>query len=275
MRAPRTVGTVVGDVDFIDDKRMERTVSTFDAHTTHEGLYPPSTDADDELFDGREMTMVHDVLRREFGLLPGVVAAIEPAELDSQRASTIAWHIDWLVKFLHHHHSTEDHDIWPLLAERCGHHELTTRMESEHQEVASCVDAIVKALEVWEAQRSVESRDALEHALRELIPPLKAHLTDEEQHVVPLMERYVGANEVRRAVEAGLTRFPPGEITHLVGMLMYEGHPEMVDRVLAAMPPDIAAVIRVDAPMEFVRHCEQVHGTRTPPRSNQLSNGSA
>jgi hypothetical protein len=117
------------------------------------------------------------------------------------------------------------------------------------------------------------SRDVLEHSLRELISPLSAHLIDEEQHVVPLMERYIRADEVRRAVEAGLTRFPPDEMALLMGMMMYEGHPEMIDQLVATMPPDIAAVIRVIAPREFARHCEKLHGTPTPPRSTELSVG--
>jgi hypothetical protein len=32
-------------------------------------------------FDGREMTMVHDMFRREFGLLPGLISAMPPEDL--------------------------------------------------------------------------------------------------------------------------------------------------------------------------------------------------
>jgi hemerythrin-like domain-containing protein len=248
-------------------------VSAPDAPSGPDSSRHPSSDADDGLFDGREMIMVHDVLRREFGLLPDVVAGITPEEQGSDRAGAIAWHIDWLVKFLHHHHSTEDHYIWPLLVQRCDQEKLTFRMESEHEEIAACLDTVVEALEVWDVKRTVAPRDVLEHALRELIPPLSAHLNEEEQHVVPLMERYIRADEVRRAVEAGLNRSPPGEMALLMGMMMYEGDPEMIDQLVAAMPPDIAAVIRVAALTEFARHCEQVHGTPTPPRSTELSGG--
>src|ERR1700758_3143291 len=31
-------------------------------------------------FDGREMAMVHDLLRREFALLPGLIAAVAPGD---------------------------------------------------------------------------------------------------------------------------------------------------------------------------------------------------
>jgi hemerythrin-like domain-containing protein len=256
-----------------DDKRMERMVSALDAHSAPDNSRHPSSDADDGFFDGREMAMVHEVLRREFGLLPDVVASITPEEQGGDRARAITWHIDWLVKFLHHHRSTEDQYIWPLLAQRCDQEKLTARMESKHEEVAECLDTVVKALELWDVERTVASRDVLEHSLRELIPPLSAHLIDEEQHVVPLMERYIRADEVRRAVEAGLTRFPPDEMALLMGMMMYEGHPEMIDQLVATMPPDIAAVIRVIAPREFARHCEKLHGTPTPPRSTELSVG--
>jgi hemerythrin-like domain-containing protein len=252
---------------------MELMVSAFDAHGAPDSSRHPSIDACDELFDGREMVMVHDVLRREFGLLPGVVASISPDEQGGDRAGTIALHIEWLVKFLHHHHSTEDNYLWPLLVQRCNQGNLTARMESEHEEVAARLDTVLEALEVWDDERTVASRAVLEHALQELITPLSAHLRDEELHVVPLMERYLRADEVRRVVEAELTRVPPEETALLMGMMMYEGHPEMVDRLLAAMPPDIGAAIRTDAPREFARHCEQVHGTQTPPRSTELPVG--
>jgi hemerythrin-like domain-containing protein len=257
----------------LEDKRMELMVSALDAHGAPDDSCHPSSDAIDSLFDGREMVMVHDVLRREFGLLPRVVASVTPDEQGGGRASIIAWHIEWLVNFLHNHHSTEDNYLWPLLVRRCDHEELTARMENEHAEVAASMDTVLKTLRVWDVEHTVASRDALEHALRELIQPLSAHLSDEEQHVVPLLERYIGADEVRHAVEAGLDKVPPDEMALLMGMIMYEGHPEIVDRLLAAMPPDIGAAIRVAAPREFARHSERVHGTPTPPRSTELPVG--
>jgi hypothetical protein len=134
-------------------------VSALDAHSAPDSSRHPSSDADDGLFDGREMIMVHDVLRREFGLLPDVVASITPEEQGSDRAGAIAWHIDWLVKFLHHHHRTEDHYIWPLLAQRCDQEKLTAQMESEHEEIAACLNTVVKALEVWDV--SARSRHVM------------------------------------------------------------------------------------------------------------------
>jgi hypothetical protein len=45
-------------------------------------------------FDGREMVMVHDVFRREFALLPGLIAAVAPG--DHARARNIADHVEAL-----------------------------------------------------------------------------------------------------------------------------------------------------------------------------------
>jgi hypothetical protein len=64
-------------------------VSAPDAHSAPDSSRHPSSDADDGLFDGREMIMVHDVLRREFGLLPDVVAIGRSLE-------------DWAPQFMHY-----------------------------------------------------------------------------------------------------------------------------------------------------------------------------
>jgi hypothetical protein len=44
-------------------------------------------DTDKPFFDGREMHMIHDMLRREFGLMPGLVRGV--ADGDERRAKII------------------------------------------------------------------------------------------------------------------------------------------------------------------------------------------
>ena len=61
-----------------ENHKSGASVSASDARSAPDTSRHPSSDADRELFDGREMAMVHDLLRREFGLLPGVVASITP-----------------------------------------------------------------------------------------------------------------------------------------------------------------------------------------------------
>ena len=62
---------------------------TFEVMTSRE-----TNTIDEPRFDGREMVIVHDVFRREFALLPGLIAAVAPG--DHARARNIADHIEAL-----------------------------------------------------------------------------------------------------------------------------------------------------------------------------------
>ena len=225
-----------------------------------------------ELFDGREMVMVHDMMRREFGLLPGVVAGTTPgAHIHDDRTGIIARHIDWLIHALHSHHSTEDDHIWPLLDERCDHNALTALMEHQHEDVAACLETVEETLKIWREDSTVEARDALQEAVQQLLTPLRRHLSDEEQYLVPLMERYITAAEMSRIVGEEIAHIEPAELSLLLGMLTYEGDPDIIDRVVAGMPPEVGATIHQAAAQAYTTHCQHVHGTSTPPRSSELA----
>jgi hypothetical protein len=56
----------------------------------------------------------------------------------------------------------------------------------------------------------------------------------------------------------------------MLGMLMYEGDPESVEQVIAAMPADAGHLVRPLAAPTFAAHSQRVHGTATPPRSTEL-----
>jgi hemerythrin-like domain-containing protein len=222
------------------------------------------------LFDRREMVMVHDMLRREFGLLPGLVAEVRVADRD--RALTIAAHIDGLTTVLHHHHRSEDSFVWPLLVDRCSDSAavLTGRMERQHEELAVRLDAVDAALSVWRDVVSAVSRQVLVDALKLLIPPLRHHLHDEEDGVLPLMEQHVTAAEWNQMVQQGAAEADPEDLPLGFGMLMYEGDPEVIDQAIANLPAEARPVVKQLAAQAFAAHSEKVHGTATPPRSAEL-----
>src|SRR3981081_3057842 len=155
------------------------------------------------LFDGREMLMVHKMLRREFALMPGLVRWV--AAGDQERAQLISDHITNVSVVLHHHHHSEDKDNWPLLLDRCGEEvaPLVKLMESQHEEVARLGHEVTEAVEAWRGSPGMESREALADALDRLIPALKEHLRAEEERIVPLMEQHVTAAEWDEMVEKG------------------------------------------------------------------------
>jgi hypothetical protein len=65
------------------------------------------------LFDGREMLMLHNMFRREFALMPGVVRGVPDGDLE--RTQLICAHITSVSTVPHHHHRAEEERMVPLM----------------------------------------------------------------------------------------------------------------------------------------------------------------
>src|SRR5258708_19381519 len=90
------------------------------------------TTVNEPLADARDMRAVHALIRREFGLRPGLVRAV--AAGDKQRTMLVADHVALVRNVLDLHHSGEDKHIWPRLRER-GAEEIASIvgvMEEQH-----------------------------------------------------------------------------------------------------------------------------------------------
>jgi Hemerythrin HHE cation binding domain len=219
-------------------------------------------------FERRDMLMMHNMFRREFALMPGLVGAVVAGEHD--RAQTIGDHVQAVIDVLHGHHTHEDKDIWPLLLDRCIRAaELVGLMHGQHQQVATLLHEIDEALSIWRDAVTVESRAALADVLDRLIPALKEHLSAEEDRVVPLMEQYITVAEWHAPMGSELAA-DPAQFPLAFGLLMYEGDPHSIDQFIAAMPADARPGIRGLAAKTFADHSQRVHGTSTPPRSTDL-----
>jgi hemerythrin-like domain-containing protein len=221
-------------------------------------------------FDGREMLMVHHMFRREFGLMPRLVRSV--AARDTARTQIVADHIATLSGVLHHHHHSEDVQVWPVLHERVADAaaRLVELMGIQHQEVEKAVSEVDTATQVWRASATAEDRDALADAIQRLLPPLRGHMSTEEANVVPLMEQYITATEWNRMVQAGAGEADPEGMPLMLGMIMYEGDPEIIDAIIGNMPAEIRPVIGQLAADAFATHSERIHGTPTPPRSTEI-----
>jgi hemerythrin-like domain-containing protein len=231
--------------------------------------YLATTDAQPH-FHGSEMLIVHDMFRREFALMPGLVRRVAVGERD--RAQIIGDHIEGATSALHIHHVLEDGNVWPLLLDRCGESvaPLVDLMERQHHQIATLIPRVDQALNVWRDSPTVESRQALVDILDRLIPALKEHLSTEEDRVVPLMEQHITAAEWNEFLKDESAAVEPDYLPLMLGMLMYEGDPESVEQVIATMSADTGPVIRQLAAPTFAAHSQRVHGTATPPRSTEL-----
>jgi hemerythrin-like domain-containing protein len=221
-------------------------------------------------FDGSDMLMMHDMFRREFALMPGLVGGV--AAGDHDRAQIIGDHIEGVSTVLHHHHVGEDGNIWPLLLDRCGESvaPLVGLMEDQHQRVATLVGEVDEVLTIWRGSATIESREALVEALNRLIPALKEHLSAEEDRVVPLMEQHITAAEWDETFKKESAHVDPEQLPLVFGMLMYEGDPESIEHTIVTLPAETRTVIKQLAASTFADHSQRVHGSATPPRSTEL-----
>jgi hemerythrin-like domain-containing protein len=211
------------------------------------------------------MYMFHDMFRREFPLMPGLVRAVAVGDLE--RAQIIVEHIGVANAVLHAHHSGEDENVWPLLLERAPTNiaPVVQLMESQHAEIASANSEILDAAAAWSSRATIGTRDALAAMLDQLLSPLYVHLGAEEDSIVPLMETYITAAEWSRIASEGAANIGPQTLLLGFGMVIYDANPEVVDITIKNMPDDVRPVIRQLASEAFAAHCQLVYGTATPP----------
>jgi iron-sulfur cluster repair protein YtfE (RIC family) len=220
-------------------------------------------------FNSSDMLMMHNMFRREFALMPGLVGSVVAGDHD--RAQIIGDHVEAVIAVLHGHHTHEDENIWPLLLDRCGESvaPLVGRMEDQHHQVATLLHQVHEDLSIWRDAVTGDSREALADVLDRLIPALKEHLGAEEDRVVPLMEQYITVAEWHAPMGSELAA-EPAQLPLTIGLLMYEGDPQSIDQAIASMPADARPDIRQLAAKTFAAHSQRVHGTATPPRSTEL-----
>jgi hypothetical protein len=59
---------------------------------------------------------------------------------------------------------------------------------------------------------------------------------------------------------------PRDRIPLVFGMTLYEANPEVIQKTLAELPPEVRAVLQEQGPRAFASHAERVYGTATPER---------
>jgi hemerythrin-like domain-containing protein len=216
-------------------------------------------------FDGREMTMLHDMFRGEFGLLPALVR--ETPDGDVPRAQVVADHAELIAELLHHHHEVEDEFVWPLLRKRAPQQAVVPmEMEDQHAEIAAIGTRVNEARNRWRSSASATDRTEMADGLDRLIPVLRNHLSQEEEQVVPLIEAHVTAAEWAEIQGKAAAGLDPELMPLTFGMVFYEAEPEAIQSVLGNMPAEQREALWTQSTQAFAEYSQRVHGTPTPHR---------
>ena len=213
--------------------------------------------------DTRDMVVVHDSIRRQFGQAPDLVRGVAPGDTD--RAAVVADHLDLLGALLHHHH-VGDRLLWPVLQPRVPADVAATvaRMESQHDGIAEAQATVTTAVDAWRAGAGEDEREALATAWEDLLASITEHLAAEEQHILPLAAAHMTPAECQRLGEEGIGGLPRKQLPLVFGMVMYRADPEVIRGMLAHAPLLPRLLMPHLAPRAYARYARRLHGTTTP-----------
>lgn len=182
----------------------------------HDGATTPVT----------QFLLVHHGLRRDLHRLRAVLT--HPAPLPDPAALQAHWTL--YRGILEAHHQAEDQHLFPpLRQEEPGLAIHLDALDAEHGLLDRLLDDVDAAMALLPEQRgpAVDAVDALARMV-------EAHLTAEEVHLVPVMQRRPAAGPPPGAGPDPSIVLPWG----LDGV-----HPEVAEAVIAGLPQDLAAAL--------------------------------
>jgi hemerythrin-like domain-containing protein len=205
------------------------------------------------------MIVIHNAFRRVLGDLPGLIRGVRDG--DVARAAVLA---DTFVEFatgLHHHHTTEDELLWPKLLDRVeADRNFVLRAEEQHERVHELLERAHVRAAAFRLDPAAEKREPFAAAVDELGAVLGEHMSDEEQYVLPLVERYVTVaewTEMGDRARAGLSK---DRLLVQLGWILDGLDPGRRREMLAKLPLPARLAWRVAGRRRFEAERRRVYG---------------
>ena len=214
--------------------------------------------------DSRDMFVVHDMFRRQFDAIPGLVSEVPNG--DTAQVAIVADHVKWMVSFLHAHHEGEDENVWPRLLERLpGQTDpLIYTMEAQHKGLATGLDELAVKAAHWRMTASGQERDALAGAATDLLLRIDEHLGMEEREVLPLIDKYLTEKEWKQVGGSGLKKMSFGQLKVAFGMILDGAAPDQVTIMRHTIPRAPWILFSLLGPPAYVKYARRLHSTHVP-----------
>jgi hemerythrin-like domain-containing protein len=207
----------------------------------------------------REMPIIHRIFRRQFAEVRALVP--EAPAADATRVGAVADHLGFLLDGLHMHHTTEDDLIWPKLLDRAGlDAPLVERMEEQHQQIDASVAEVRAAMSVWRSDPAPATSSTLADRIGEFLVVLEGHLDEEEQVVVPLIDRHLTEAEWQEVGERGFEKFTPAQRWIATGQMVEVATPEEVAMMFGQLPPPVKVLWHLIGKRKYRRYITSVRG---------------
>ncbi|GIH76105.1 hemerythrin domain-containing protein [Planobispora longispora] len=147
------------------------------------------------------LTIAHRAMRgdaRRMAVLATELAA-SGRRVGPARATAISEDVAKLCKSIHHHHTTEDQVLWPVIERSAGAEVDLRDLSDDH----SALDPLLAEIS-GHAARFAATRDAadLAAALTRLADLLDEHIAEEERLIFPVITRYVSAADWKTVEDA-------------------------------------------------------------------------
>ncbi|MGW2665026.1 hemerythrin domain-containing protein [Nocardia tengchongensis] len=211
-----------------------------------------------EPVDTRDMKVVHDALRREFGSLPELITTAR-----GPRVAIVHGHARLLLDVLDHHHAGEDRLLWPKLIARAEPDLGSTlkMAQRQHLDIHAHTEAIGRDLPAWSQDPAEERSRALADRIGALNTVLAEHLDLEEREILPVAARELTASEWHEIGEAGAKAIPKRLAPIVFGMLTADAPPEVTALMLASVPPGPRFLLRHTAARWHAAYHRRVYGS--------------
>jgi len=205
------------------------------------------------------MPIIHRIFRRQFAEVQALVQQA-PAG-DSVRVGAVADHLGFLLDGLHMHHTTEDDLTWPKLFDRAGlDAPLVERMKQQHRQIDTSVAEVGAAMSAWRTDPTPATSSALADRIAEFLVVLEGHLDEEEQVVVPLMDRHLSQAEWQEVGERGFEKFTPSQRWIATGQMVEVATPEEAAMMFGKLPPPVKVLWHLIGKRRYHRYITSVRG---------------
>lgn len=193
------------------------------------------------------MFLIHHAFRRDLRAFVAAVTGTPAGDTVSWRALHDRWRL--FGTFLHHHHTTEDEAIWPLLLSRVDEagRETLAAMEAEHHEIDPLLAACGDGFATLATHGDEDVRASLEVRTVAAAERLHRHLAHEEAEALVLVQAHLTPAEWEVMEEKSAKgSYTFRELMALVPWIMYGLPVEAQRRLLKLAGPTLALLWRVN-----------------------------
>jgi hemerythrin-like domain-containing protein len=209
--------------------------------------------------DTREMIVIHNVFRRIFGDLPGLVRGV--AAGDSARAGVLADAFVEVATGLHHHHTNEDEILWPRLLDRVEvERNFVLRAEEQHERVHELLERGHVRAAMFRTDPSAEKRESFASTVAELDAALREHMADEERYILPLVEQHLSVAEWAQLGERGRAGIPKDRLLVQLGWILDGLDAAQRREFLQGMPRAARVAWRLLGRRKFEQERRRIYG---------------